>query len=339
LPGTTPSTASTAPPEIAGSDAPFVTETVVGRCEVCGGTDTRLFAAGYDYELITCRNHWQFAECTACTHVWLDPRPSVEALGVIYPPTYYSYNYEQIPAVARKAKEIIDGLKMRKILALGGRTPEHYLDVGCGDGRYLEALARRGVPQSGLFGLELDEQIVGKLQGRGLQVYCERVEECTRFEPGTFDLITMFHVIEHVDSPREVVEQLAGWLAPGGVLAVETPNLDSLDARLFHTGKWGGYHIPRHWHLFRPATLSRLLASVGLEVEAVRYETGHAFWMYSFHHALRYRQPPQPRLARLFDPLASVAPLAAFTAFDRLRATLGAKTSSMLITARKPASA
>ena len=190
------------PPEIAGSDAPFVTETVVGRCEVCGGTDTRAFAAGYDYELITCRNRWQFAECTACTHVWLDPRPSVEALGVIYPPTYYSYNYEQIPAVARKAKEIIDGLKMRKILALGGRTPERSLDVGCGDGRYLEALARRGVPQSGLFGLELDEQIVGKLQDRGLQVYCERVEECTRFEPGTFDLITMFHVIEHVDSPR-----------------------------------------------------------------------------------------------------------------------------------------
>jgi SAM-dependent methyltransferase len=168
-------------------------------------------------------------------------------------------------------------------------------------------------------------------------VSCERVESCDRFEPGTFDLITMFHVIEHIDSPRTAVARLAEWLAPGGVLAVETPNLDSLDAHLFRDGKWGGYHIPRHWHLFRPSTLSRLLESVGLEVEAVRYETGHAFWMYSFHHALRYREPPRPRLARVFDPLASVAPLAAFTAFDRMRAMLGAKTSSMLITARLPA--
>jgi 2-polyprenyl-3-methyl-5-hydroxy-6-metoxy-1,4-benzoquinol methylase len=327
---------ASAPSEISRSDAPFVAETVIGRCEVCGGTETVAFAAGYDYALITCRNRWEFRECVACSHVWLDPRPSVEALGVIYPSTYYSYNYEQIPVLARKAKELIDTLKMRKILALCGRTPDRYLDVGCGDGRYLEALSRRGVPQGGLFGLELDDRIVEKLQARGLQVFCERVEDCGRFTDGTFDLITMFHVIEHVDSPRTVVERLAEWLAPGGVLAVETPNLDSLDAHLFRTGKWGGYHIPRHWHLFRPATLSRLLESVGLEVEAVRYETGHAFWMYSFHHALRYRDRPQPRLARVFDPLASVAPLAAFTAFDRVRATLGAKTSSMLITARKP---
>jgi 2-polyprenyl-3-methyl-5-hydroxy-6-metoxy-1,4-benzoquinol methylase len=329
--------ATDAPAEIAASDAPLVAETAIGRCEVCGGTETTGFAAGYDYELITCRNRWEFRECTACRHVWLDPRPSVEALGTIYPSTYYSYNYEQIPAVARRAKELIDSLKMRKILALCGRVPDRYLDVGCGDGRYLDALARRGVPKSGLFGLELDERIVESLQQRGLQVFCERVESCDRFEPGTFDLITMFHVIEHIDSPRTAVARLAEWLAPGGVLAVETPNLDSLDAHLFRDGKWGGYHIPRHWHLFRPSTLSRLLESVGLEVEAVRYETGHAFWMYSFHHALRYREPPRPRLARVFDPLASVAPLAAFTAFDRMRAMLGAKTSSMLITARLPA--
>ena len=324
------------PEEIARSSAPLVAETVVGTCNVCSGTDASDAAFGYDYELITCRNQWRFVRCRDCGHVWLDPRPSVEALDVIYPPTYYSYNYEQIPGVARKAKDVIDTLKMRKILGLVGGVPDRYLDVGCGDGRYLEVLNRRGVPRSNLYGLELDERIVETLQARGLQAYCERVETTDRFAEGSLDLITMFHVIEHVESPRAVVERLATWLTEGGVLAVETPNLDSLDARLFRDGLWGGYHIPRHWHLFNPETLSRLLQSVGLEVEAVRYETGHAFWMYSLHHALRYRSHPRPRLARLFDPLSSVAPLAAFTAFDRFRALLGAKTSSMLITARKP---
>jgi hypothetical protein len=133
-----------------------------------------------------------------------------------------------------------------------------------------------------------------------------------------------------------VVERLAEWLRPGGVLALETPNTDSLDARLFADGYWGGYHIPRHWHLFKPETMTSMLESVGLQVEAVQFQTGHAFWMYSLHHRLRYGAKPKPRLAKWFDPLESVLPLVAFTGFDRARATVGARTSAMLHIARKP---
>jgi 2-polyprenyl-3-methyl-5-hydroxy-6-metoxy-1,4-benzoquinol methylase len=146
----------------------------------------------------------------------------------------------------------------------------------------------------------------------------------------------MFHVIEHVESPRAVVQRLVRWLRPGGVLALETPNTESMDARIFRSGTWGGYHIPRHWHLFNPSTFRSLLESEGLIVEAVKYETGHAFWMYSLHHKLRYARRPKARLARFFDPFKSVLPLAAFTAFDRARSLVGAKTSAMLFIARKP---
>jgi 2-polyprenyl-3-methyl-5-hydroxy-6-metoxy-1,4-benzoquinol methylase len=324
------------PEEILASGAPMVAEVDVPHCEVCGRTEVRPAASGYDYELITCRNEWHFVSCSNCGHVWLNPRPSVEALDVIYPETYYAYNYGEISAVARKSKELLDSLKMRKILATCREQPHAYLDVGCGDGRYLEVLARRGVSRDQLYGLELDEQVVARVRERGFQAFCERVETCERFEDAKFDLITMFHVIEHVDSPRAVIDRLASWLRPGGVLALETPNVDSLDARLFRTGTWGGYHIPRHWHLFKPPTLTHLAEQAGLEVEAIGYETGHAFWMYSIHHMLRYGQPPRPRTARFFDPFHSLVPLAAFTAFDRLRSTLGAKTSAMLMIARKP---
>jgi SAM-dependent methyltransferase len=165
----------------------------------------------------------------------------------------------------------------------------------------------------------------------------ERVEDCDRFAARSLDLITMFHVIEHVSSPRAAVERLAGWLRPGGVLAVETPNVDSLDARLFSGGLWGGYHIPRHWHLFRPETMAQLLEGAGLEVVAVAHQTGHAFWMYSLHHRLRYGDPPRPRLARRFDPLRAVAPLVAFTAFDRARAAVGSRHSAKIHGARRRA--
>jgi hypothetical protein len=55
-------------------------------------------------------------------------------------------------------------------------------------------------------------------------------------------------------------------------------------------------------------------------VQTIRYQTGHSFWMYSFHHALRYGEHSRCRLAHAFDPLASVAPLIGFTGFDRQRA-------------------
>ena len=324
-----------APPEIAASGAPVVPSVEINACDVCGALEHTEIASGYDYELITCRNEWHYVSCDSCGHVWLDPRPSPEALGTIYPPTYYAYNYADIPAIARKGKDDLDSMKIGKILKLAGKAPDRYLDVGCGDGRYLDALHRKGVPNEGLFGLELDEATVATLRERGLQAYCERVETTDKFADGSIDLITMFHVIEHVASPSEVVEKLASLLRPGGVLALETPNIDSLDARLFHDGHWGGYHIPRHWHLFKPDTLKRLLEQTGLRVEAVKYQTGHAFWMYSFHHALRYADKPRPKLAKLFDPLNSTIPLIGFTGFDRVRATVGAKTSAMLFVARK----
>jgi 2-polyprenyl-3-methyl-5-hydroxy-6-metoxy-1,4-benzoquinol methylase len=316
--------------------APIVATTDVPRCEVCGEVRTEVLAQGFDYELLTCANRWYYVRCVGCGQIWLNPRPAVEALDTIYPSTYYAYNYDQISALARKGKELIDSRKMRGILSRAGSRPERYLDVGCGDGRYLDVLAKRGVPKEGLFGLELDEDVVARAQDRGIQVWCERVEDCERFAPSTFDLITMFHVIEHVAEPRAVLERLATWLRPGGVLALETPNTDSLDARMFVDGYWGGYHIPRHWHLFRPETMTTILEQVGLKVESVRFETGHSFWMYSFHHRLRYGARPKPRLARWFDPLTSVAPLIAFTGFDRARALVGARTSAMLHIARKP---
>jgi 2-polyprenyl-3-methyl-5-hydroxy-6-metoxy-1,4-benzoquinol methylase len=326
------------PEEIQQSDAPMVPTVDVATCEVCGRSETQPWAEGFDYELLTCRNRWHFVRCEACEHVWLSPRPEASALGVIYPSSYYAYNYGEISRIARWGKARMDARKLGLILR-GADEPHRYLDVGCGDGRYLEVMRERGLPPGRIHGLELDAGVASELRSRGFDVHDERVEATERFRPGMFDLITIFHVIEHVESPAAVIERLASWLAPGGTLAVETPNIDSLDARLFRSGTWGGYHIPRHWHLFRTENLVRLLERAGLEVETTRYQTGHAFWMYSFHHALRYGRRPRPRIARRFDPFSSTVPLIGFTGFDVARGLLGARTSAVLAVARRPAAA
>jgi SAM-dependent methyltransferase len=326
------------PPGFDDPGIPRIAVEPVERCAVCGSKEWIPFADGYDYELRTCRNRWHFVACGQCDHVRLHPRPRADMLGIIYPPHYYAYNYDsQVSPLARRAKAWLDRRKFAGILRHLPRSPGSYLDVGCGNGRFLDLMAAHGLPSARLYGLELDQPTVDRLRSRGYQAWCQRVEDCGDIPAGSIDLATMFHVIEHVDRPDVVIRRLVEWLAPGGVLALETPNLESWDARLFRETFWGGYHIPRHWHLFTPLTLTRLLTAAGLDVVAVNYHPGHSFWMYSFHHRLRYGTPSLPRLAARFNPFGgSVLALAAMTALDKLRAACGAPTSAMLLIARKP---
>lgn len=315
---------------------PVIATEPVPLCDLCGSASHARFASGRDYESRTCRNEWTFVRCTECAHVWLHPRPAVSTLPVIYPPDYYAYQYEStIPWIARKGKELLDRRKLGGILRSLSRSVERFVDIGCGTGRYLRAMAAAGVPRDRIHGLELDPEVVARLNAEGFRAHHARVEECEDIPAASVDLATMFHVIEHVDAPSRVIARIATWMAPGGVLAIETPNLDSLDARRFRDRWWGGYHIPRHWHLYTPETLQRALRAHGFEPFAVRYQTGHSFWMYSYHHKVRYGDEGDARRARWFNPLHSTVPLAAFTAFDLLRGALGARTSAMLVLARR----
>ena len=113
------------PREIASSGAPLIATTAVPACAVCGGDSTSVHATGYDYELQTCRNEWTFVQCDACSHIWLTPRPSVEALRTIYPPSYYAYDYEsRINPVARWGKSVLDSRKLARILRRLARAPK-----------------------------------------------------------------------------------------------------------------------------------------------------------------------------------------------------------------------
>jgi SAM-dependent methyltransferase len=316
--------------------SPSIPTEAVPACPVCGSSLHHDFATGYDYELRTCINEWRLVQCNGCGHVWLNPRPALSTLGIIYPSNYYAYNYAEINPLARRAKAFLDRRKMMKILRSCSAKPRTYLDVGCGDGRFLKALGDLGVPSTGLYGLELDKKVVDHLRGEGYaNVFCERVEDAKSLPRGGVDLITMFHVIEHVNDPAAVVRRIHQWLSPGGIFALETPNCDSLDARMFKRTYWGGYHIPRHWNLFTPATISRLLQDNGMEVLATVYQTGHSFWMYSLHHLVRYEGKSRRRWGGFFDPMKSLFGIAAFTGFDLLRGAKGAKTSAMLVIARK----
>jgi len=310
----------------------------VNNCPVCNSTSFQTYTYGYDYEIQTCKNKWKFVKCDDCTHIWLNPRPHIEELATIYPPNYYAYDYEsQISPLAVKGKELLDAAKFNGILKHRKDKVNSFCDIGCGTGRFLRLMESKGVKKENNYGLELEDDSLKQLRKDGFQVFTERVEDCDKIKNNSLDLATMFHVIEHVDNPKAVIKKVADWLAPGGIFALETPNINSLDAKKYKDAYWGGYHIPRHWNLFTEETLNILLKESGLELVDVKYQTGHSFWMYSNHHTIRYEKE-NPQKAEKYNPFKKegLGRLVMYTAYDILRnRMLGQKTSAMLLIARK----
>jgi 2-polyprenyl-3-methyl-5-hydroxy-6-metoxy-1,4-benzoquinol methylase len=95
--------------------------------------------------------------------------------------------------------------------------------------------------------------------------------------PGSFDVVTMWHSLEHVHDPLAVLRAASQLLTPGGRLLVAVPNVDSLPFRWFGPA-WLGLDLPRHLTHFTPATLSASVRAAGFRVKALRM-LAHARWL------------------------------------------------------------
>lgn len=308
------------------------------KCGVCDSDDCTPYATGEDYEYGTCDDTFYISKCNVCGNLYLNPRPVREELPRIYPPNYYAYNYDtSINPIALKAKEFLDRRKVKNWLQYVTTDLEklNFLDVGCGNGRYLQMLHRLGVPKSQLYGIEMSQGAIASLQNEGYNAYSGRLEDVEHELPeNTLDLIVLLQVIEHVEYPKKTVQTLSRLLRSGGVLVLETPNTQSLDANLFQRGYWGGYHFPRHWNLFDRSTLTHLVTAANLQVKDIQFLPSPAFWILSYHHAIADRWQ-NLKLATWFDPLQNLPLLSLFTAIDLVRAKLGFSTSNIQFVAVK----
>jgi hypothetical protein len=145
----------------------------------------------------------------------------------------------------------------------------------------------------------------------------------------------MFSVLEHVAEPGRLLARTRDLLHPGGLVVAEVPNPASLNARWFRDRYWGGYHTPRHWNLFRLDALRETAARVGLQLRTYRRTTGHAFWLFSLHHYLRYERGWH-RLGQVLHPARCLPGVAVATAVDLVRARLGGETDNVLVVLERP---
>lgn len=324
------------------------------HCDVCGGSDTTSFAAGTDYEYQTTDETFRFVRCERCRHVYLNPRPDESELPAIYPPTYYSYVQREnrpppgtSPGAIGRLRERYHASQLRDafgdLLRPGDRL--RVLDVGCGDGRFLDLMRVAFGDAVDTYGIDFDQESVDIAARAGHQTQVGTIEEA-EYEADFFDVVYISHVIEHLASPRAFLERAHGLLRARGVVHVETPNLDCTEARLFRRTYWGGYHFPRHWHLFTPETMERLGRECGYDVAPARFGTSPVFLNWSCHHVLWNHAPTRP-FAEVFsvtgiykNTLHALALLVGFSVVERLlRLASGGRGSGMVSRLTKQAPA
>ncbi|MDO8586660.1 MAG: class I SAM-dependent methyltransferase [Armatimonadota bacterium] len=141
------------------------------------------------------------------------------------------------------------------------------LDIGCGEGIFLDLMRGRGWEVSGVE-LGAESSRVAR-EDRGLDVTTGNLSDL-RAEPGSFEAIVMSHVLEHLSDPMEQLRRVGELLAPGGLLWLSLPNYGSLEARLFR-GNWYNWALPPHLFHFNVGAAYMAVGKVGLRVDRITY--------------------------------------------------------------------
>lgn len=219
-------------------------------CPVCSAEQVRfLFSARNLHSLAP--EEYDLFSCRTCTHRYVYPLPEPDELARYYRRGYWSEMEE--------AGEIDAGV--RRLLARlqqehpGGRV----LDVGCAAGRKAAVMRDMGLRVVGLEPYEEGCRLAW--ESHGLEVTCAYLQDAD-LPPESFDAVTFFDVIEHVNDPVGDLRAAYGLLKPGGTVYLKVPNMRSWQARLF--GKWWAVlDPPRHLHHFTPKSLRQALLTTG----------------------------------------------------------------------------
>jgi SAM-dependent methyltransferase len=196
----------------------------------------------------------------------LYPWPAPAELAACYPDNYW-FDPHADPAdrLAEAWRRFVlrDHVAFaRRALNESGAHDLPVLDVGCGGGLFLREL---GIPQSQRVGLDFSPSAAAVAwKTNGVPAVCGALPRAP-FRPGTFGLITMYHVLEHLYDPVTYLEAAHSLLAPGGRLIVQVPNAACWQFLLLGE-RWNGLDIPRHLIHFKERDLVNLLEHCGYEI-------------------------------------------------------------------------
>ena len=240
-------------------------------CGFCGRDGLVPMFRAQDLNFHTTEEVFAVERCPTCGVAQTVPRATEEELGHYYPSRYYptvvldASQYER--SIGRFQKDKVAFFRRY-------RTGGKLLDIGCGAGYFLRECSASGFDAEGI-------EFSREAASFGRSQWQLRITEgdllSAQLADGSFDVITMWQVFEHLPNASAALDRVYALLRPGGLLVVAVPNIGSWQARLFR-GRWYHLDVPRHQYHFEPRTLRALLAKRGFVVRGESHQSAEHNW-------------------------------------------------------------
>ena len=229
------------------------------RCPVCHNQNINHILTAEDF-LVT-REKFQIYSCQNCGLRFTNPRPNDDQLAGYYDSDeYISHSNEGSSLInglykiartftLRRKRKLIESLSQSKRL----------LDVGCGTGHFIDYCQQHDWQVSGV-----EPNEIARTQAEEKTKIVIR-QDLSEVADTSFQVITLWHVLEHLPNLEQTMNQLKSLLAPGGVIIIAVPNFEAYEASVFKE-YWAAYDVPRHLYHFNPNALEQLVNKYGLKV-------------------------------------------------------------------------
>jgi SAM-dependent methyltransferase len=288
-------------------------------CPLCDGRDVDTVGWLADVSLGV-PGRFALARCRQCGLLQQNPRVREDQLERTYPDNYPPHARDaDVPRMLRQAGPAVrwalatwlgyrhldagdPGRRGRAWAVLHRRKIEanfppwtgegRLLDVGCATGRFLHLMQSVGWRVAGV---EIDPVAAAKAAAVTPDIFVGDPVDVP-VAPGAFDVVTSFHVLEHLPRPRPALQRMLTWLAPGGLMIIDVPNAGGVGSRLF--GRyWSGLDFPRHLTHFTPETMTAMVERAGGRVVATSHRTKPRYVTRSLRHWLRDQRGLGHRIA------------------------------------------
>lgn len=238
-------------------------------CKVCSSLNVKkIFNTCniHGRHILDSKDNFSIYRCYDCEIIFI--------AGVLIDSKYYSKYYPQnyydkelsnnlINLFVNLIEKISIKIKERQILnnLLNKKFKLKILDIGCGNGRFLTNISNSRFDK---YGVEINPEGYKRCREKKLKTYNQELKNIN-FEDNFFDAITLWHVIEHLDNPSEVMLNIKKILKKEGILVISTPNTTSLGFK-YGQSLWFHLDVPRHLILYNKKSLEYFFDKTGFKV-------------------------------------------------------------------------
>ena len=259
----------------------------IPNCPVCGNEKLSFALKTIDYTVS--KEEFSIYQCEHCSVRFTDNIPSLSQIGKYYESEQYISHTNSTKGLFNKLYQLVRNYslvsKRELVCKYSNSNSGIILDYGCGTGSFLNEMKSNGW---GIKGVEPDAGAAQKATLlNGIKI--DDSSSLSSFIPESVDVITLWHVLEHVHDLHLTLNTLKSILKANGVMFVAVPNYQSFDAA-YYKQFWAAYDVPRHLYHFSKKSMAKLMETNGFQIVKVL-----PMWFDSFYVSLlseKYKKNP-----------------------------------------------